>query len=177
MLLAVLVAALVAGEPPAGEGSEAGRAWTRCQITELGTMAGCEVVFETPPGLGLGERALKKSKLIKTRPRIENGLPVAGGEVTFEYMFKLTDLPAPPPPGPLSLEEALTCYGIWSARSRDAFAGELERFHRDRFTDAVRERGAASGLNSRAVNKRMKAALQTGAPATPIPERCNDLRY
>ena len=49
-----------------------------CIVDEQGQLSTCEVVKETPAGMGFGESTIKLSKLFKMRLTDADGAPVAG---------------------------------------------------------------------------------------------------
>ncbi len=66
-----------------------GIAIMKCQVAGNGSVDHCRVVSEDPPGYGFGEAAVKMSCLFKMKPKMADGRPVSGAEVTIPLKFKL----------------------------------------------------------------------------------------
>lgn len=95
------------GAQRAGQG---GHATLSCVVTVEGRLSPCEVVEETPPGLGFGEASLKMAPLWQMRPKTVNGAPQES-TVRIPLTFATpppyeppppTDGPPPPVPAPRS---------------------------------------------------------------------------
>ncbi len=66
-----------------------GRATINCTVKANGTLEGCTIVSEDPPGLGFGDATLRASRLFKARPQTREGQPVDGGTVRIPLVWKL----------------------------------------------------------------------------------------
>lgn len=55
-----------------------GGATVACKVTTEGTLAACEVVSETPPGMGFGAAALALTPQFIMQPATRNGVPIEG---------------------------------------------------------------------------------------------------
>jgi periplasmic protein TonB len=64
-----------------------GTAVINCLVTQEGTLTDCNLVSETPPGYGFGDKALEMSKLFKKRG--QKGEPTPGTRFTVPINFKL----------------------------------------------------------------------------------------
>jgi TonB family protein len=82
-----------------------GRATTECKVTAEGTLVDCQVIEESPPGLGFGEASVKLDSLFKMRPLTKDGVPVGGGTVRIPIRWII--------PGGLmdTMSAELSCYG------------------------------------------------------------------
>lgn len=49
-----------------------------CLLDERGQFTSCEIVKETPAGMGFGESTVRLAKLFKMKPMDADGAPVAG---------------------------------------------------------------------------------------------------
>jgi hypothetical protein len=52
-----------------------GTATIRCTLNVDETLGGCSVVHESQPGIGLGDAALRISRVWKLRPKVVDGKP------------------------------------------------------------------------------------------------------
>jgi len=75
--------------PEAARKNISGEAVIACTVTSEGLLADCEVVEETPAGLGFGEAALKVSHIFKLRPVSKDGQPFAGGTVRIPMKMRV----------------------------------------------------------------------------------------
>ena len=66
-----------------------GKAWIECKVTKEGDLADCQVLAETPPGVGFGAAALQMAGAFNMRPPTKDGRPVEGGVVRIPLMFRL----------------------------------------------------------------------------------------
>lgn len=81
-----------------------GKAIIRCEVDTLGKLQACEVLGETPAGLGFGDAALSMTAAFQIRPQSVNGLFVEGGDVRIPLRFvpQRQEEPPPPPSSPSS---------------------------------------------------------------------------
>ena len=73
---------------PAGARNQNGRVVMQCIVAAQGTLDGCVVRSETPPGLGFGAAAVAMSKLFLMRPPMRDGVPIEGAEVSIPINFR-----------------------------------------------------------------------------------------
>jgi protein TonB len=66
----------------------AGQVTLRCLVTAKATLVRCDVVSETPAGMGFGEAAKKVAKHLAFAPVIKDGAPVACGAYVFSYDWR-----------------------------------------------------------------------------------------
>lgn len=92
---------------------EEGEVVITCSVALSGMAENCRVLSETPEGRGFGEAALKASKVMRFRPAMRDGRPVADAWVSVPLSFG-----SGPPASLPGLSEALACYGRFSARLR-----------------------------------------------------------
>jgi TonB family protein len=71
--------------PDAARAEATGKATLSCLVTADGSVTGCSVIGETPPGLGFGDSALAMTDKFKMNPA--NVAP--GSTVTIPILFKL----------------------------------------------------------------------------------------
>ena len=72
-------------------------AYMHCLLGKLGTFYQCVVVYQDPPGIGLGQMLLRFATYLKFKPAMLNGEPLPVG-VTFGFNFykaKSIDAPSP----------------------------------------------------------------------------------
>lgn len=61
----------------------AGRATIKCQVTVEGFLDACKVLTEAPAGMDFGAAGLQLAPQFRMSPKIRDGKPVPGGEVTI----------------------------------------------------------------------------------------------
>ncbi len=66
-----------------------GQALLDCRVAANGKVAGCELVSETPVGVGFGEAARKLAGYFQMRPQTSDGQPVDGARVRIPISFRL----------------------------------------------------------------------------------------
>lgn len=66
-----------------------GVAVIRCKLRLNGHVDQCVVASESPSDYGFGEAALKMTCLFKMKPKVVDGMPVDGAEVTIPLKFHL----------------------------------------------------------------------------------------
>jgi hypothetical protein len=70
-------------------------AYMHCLLGKLGTFYQCVVVYQDPPGIGLGQMLLRFATYLKFKPAMLNGKPLPVG-VTFGFNFyKAKSIDAP----------------------------------------------------------------------------------
>ena len=69
--------------------NQTGRAAISCSVTAKGTLTGCSVVSEDPPGLGFGEASLKIAQFFRMKPKTADGVPVEGGTFSTTIRWEL----------------------------------------------------------------------------------------
>jgi len=72
-------------------GLKTGRAVLACQAAQDGSLKGCTVVDETPPGLGFGEAALAISAVMKMNLWTPQGFPVEGAKIHVPIRVNLNE--------------------------------------------------------------------------------------
>ncbi len=100
-----------------------GRAVMTCLVTAEGSVSDCQVVDETPPGLGFGGAAVAMAPLFRMTPRALDGEPVGGARVTIPIRFVIAGEAAPDaqqaaPPAGLSMKMAMSV--SWARVNRRA---------------------------------------------------------
>lgn len=88
-------------EAAAKAGLKTGRAVLTCQAVHDGSLTGCAVVDELPPGLGFGQAALAIAAVMKMNLWTPQGFPVDGANIRLPVRVNLTETapPAAPTPG------------------------------------------------------------------------------
>jgi TonB family protein len=77
---------LVSYYPAAGAGVSA-KVKLTCLVTSRGTLDGCSIAEESPPGHGFGQSALMMAPLFLMRPKTVDGAPVGGATITIPINF------------------------------------------------------------------------------------------
>ncbi len=83
---------LMRAYPPAAlKHGEDGHTTIDCAVTDIGTLANCSVVEETPAGEGFGEAALKLAPRYKMRATTVDGAPVGGARVRIPVTWRVAE--------------------------------------------------------------------------------------
>lgn len=69
-------------------GEETGAVSLTCQTDAEGRMRACQIVEETPPGVGFGEETVKAAMKARVRPRLVDGQP-SESEIAFTVRYRL----------------------------------------------------------------------------------------
>jgi hypothetical protein len=88
-------------EAAAKAGYKTGMGMVSCQVTHAGTLSGCVVVKEDPPGVGFGETALTIAQMMAMNLWTQQGTPVEGAHIRIPIRLNLPDdAPVPAPATP-----------------------------------------------------------------------------
>lgn len=69
-------------------GEESGVVKLKCQADAEGRVRACQIVEETPPGVGFGEETVKAAMKARVRPRLVDGQP-SESEIAFTVRYRL----------------------------------------------------------------------------------------
>lgn len=95
-----------------------GRAVIRCDVSDLGVLEACEVVSETPQGMGFGTGALSLAHRFRMKPKTVNGEPFAGGGVAIPVAFRLPAGAPRPLPFSTSENRLSAARAVWPESER-----------------------------------------------------------
>jgi TonB family protein len=73
-----------------------GAAKIECVVSAEGLLHDCDLLSESPAGIGFGGAALLLSRLFEMRPATRNGVAVAGASVVIPFKFYKPDEPISP---------------------------------------------------------------------------------
>lgn len=140
-----------------------GRAVIACRVSALGVLEACEVVDETPKGIGFGFAGLSMSEYFRMRPLTVNGRGVPGGDVRIPLRFQIparrSENPAAStPPNALARAKQLVDLSGVATEVRERLEAEQSAFERKSkpgVETGVREAGeqALRAARDRAVPK------------------------
>ena len=120
-----------------------GRAVIKCRILAAGQLSDCEVISETPAGLGFGRATLQAARYFKMRPKTINGTPVEGGTVIIPLRWQLArELPTPTA---ADLPAARTCLG-WAQARADLERSQLSFHNAALASEAFGQAAGLAGL-------------------------------
>ena len=90
--------ALAGAYPAAARAAGVGtaRVQMRCSVIENGTVETCEIVSETPEGLGFGAAALSLAPHFRLSVWSDEGLPTIGGRVIIPLRYEPPQTPPTP---------------------------------------------------------------------------------
>ncbi len=66
-----------------------GRALIKCKVDLTGALQDCKVQSEAPDGYGFGYAAMGLATIMRMKPMVLDGVPVAGAEVSVPISFRL----------------------------------------------------------------------------------------
>lgn len=146
-----------------------GRAILQCIQLDSGRFRGCEVVEETPAGVGFGRAAVQIGHRLALPQREGERLAEGGRRVRLPIVFRTSD---ERPIGKLTFEEALACYAQFASDAAIAASGLSDdavyaRLGAER-TAVIRGLGAGMGIAD--VRERLTSA--GGAPDPALARRC-----
>ena len=78
-------------------GVSRGRGVVKCRVTHEGRLADCQVISETPEGLGFGEAVLKVADVMAMNPWTSEGAPVDDAIIQLPMTLALPSSSPPPP--------------------------------------------------------------------------------
>jgi TonB family protein len=93
-----------------------GSATIQCHVTAKGGLDLCKTISEAPLGAGFGDAAIKMSGIFRMKPQTADGQPTDGGSIVIPIVFRVPQN-GPAAPVLLPVDEALGCYGAYSARA------------------------------------------------------------
>lgn len=139
-----------------------GRTTLSCEVAVTGDVVNCQIVSETPVGMGFGAAGLSLSKHFKMTPALENGQPVGGATVKIPLSFSPPDLRAYRYPA--TYRTAVGCI-TWNRARLDVLgdadtAASLALAERE-----ARARGLAEGVSQAQVDADIAAARLGGQAA------------
>lgn len=132
-----------------------------CQVDAEGVLGGCQVLEESPRGLGFGPAAQSLARTFRMKPKRVDGAPVAGGEVGIPIRFRL------PPETPLpTLPSAPDLERLTLARRLAAVQGASGTRQAAAERRLAQLRAASRGVAESAVLESVIAALREAREAS-----------
>lgn len=133
-----------------------GRTSIRCDVSDLGVLENCELLSESPEGMGFGEAALGLAHRFRMKPRTVGGEPVAGGVVRIPISFSMPEAAPRPELTPAPAARLAAARQIWSAA--ELAEQIVSALHRD--MAEFQPRGATAELAEEARSALMDATRQ-----------------
>lgn len=133
-----------------------GRTSIRCDVSDLGVLENCELLSESPEGMGFGQAALGLAHRFRMKPRTVGGEPVAGGVVRIPISFSMPEAAPRPKLAQAPPARLAAARQVWS----EAELAEqiISALHRD--MAEFQPRGATAALAEEARSALMDATRQ-----------------
>ena len=139
-----------------------GRTTLSCEVAATGEVINCQVVSETPAGMGFGAAGIVLSKDFKMSPALENGQPVGGATVKIPLSFSPPDVSAYRYPA--AYRTTVSCI-TWN-RARLDVLGDADTTASLAIAEReARVRGKAEGVSQAQMDADIAAAGQGGQAA------------
>eukprot|EP01030_Chromulinospumella_sphaerica_P012975 gene12975-12758_t len=139
-----------------------GRTTLSCEGAATGEVINCQIVSETPAGMGFGAAGLVLSRDFKMTPAMENGQPVGGATVKIPLSFSPPDISASGYPA--AYRTAVSCI-TWN-RARLDVLGDADTTASLAIAEReARARGKVEGVSQAQMDADIAAAGQGGQAA------------